>query len=94
MPWLLKKIDEYGETNEYINTRAFSMDVWETDFVSAVGADVGLMAAALGLIYTYSFFVLGSCSPVHMRVVSAVAGLSCVGLSILTGYGISFALGY
>ena len=70
------------------------MDVWETDFVSAVGADVGLMAAALGLIYTYSFFVLGSCSPVHMRVVSAVAGLSCVGLSILTGYGISFALGF
>ena len=45
------------------------------------------------MIYTYSFFVLGSCSPVHMRVVSAMLGLCCVGLSIVSGYGISFLLG-
>ena len=94
MPWLLDEIDKYGETNEYINVRAFSDDVWETDFLKGIGADVGLMGAALVLIYIYSFFVLGSCSPVHMRVVSAMAGLFCVGLSIVAGYGIAFALGF
>ena len=56
--------------------------------------DVGLMATALALIFVYSFFVLGNCSPIHMRVLSAMIGLSCVGLSICAGYGISFYLGH
>ena len=94
MPWLLKQIDEFGETSEYINVRAYVTDVWATDFLGAVGADVGLLGSALLLIYTYSFFVLGSCSPTHLRVVSAIVGISCVGISIIAGYGISFALGY
>ena len=52
------------------------------------------MAIALLLIYTYSFFVLGSCSPIHMRIVSAMFGLLCVGLSIAAGYGIAFLSGF
>ena len=94
MPWLLDEIDKYGETNEYINVRAFSDDVWETDFLKGIGADVGLMGAALVLIYIYSFFVLGSCSPIHMRCVSAIVGISCIGLSTAAGYGTAFASGY
>ena len=45
-------------------------------------------------IYIYSIFVLGSCSPIHMRIVTAVIGLSCVGLSIGSGYGLAFLAGY
>ena len=74
--------------------RVFQADVWETDFFKSLGADVGLLSTALLMIYTYSFFVLGSCSPVHMRVVSAMLGLCCVGLSIVAGYGLAFLLGF
>ena len=74
--------------------RGFTADVWETDFLGAIGADLGLLGSAILLIYTYSFLVLGSCSPTHMRVISALVGISCVGLSIVAGYGISFLLGY
>ena len=52
------------------------------------------MGTALLLIYFYSFFVLGSCSPIHMRVISAMVGLCCVGISIAAGYGISFLAGF
>ena len=94
MPWLFEQVDAFGETSDLINTRAFASVVWETDFIGAVGTDVGLLASALLMIYTYSFFVLGSCSPTHMRIVSAMIGITCVGISIVAGYGISFALGY
>ena len=56
--------------------------------------DASLLGSALLLIYIYSFFVLGSCSPIQMRIISAIVGLSCVGLSICVGYGFSFLLGY
>ena len=56
--------------------------------------DASLLGSALLLIYIYSFFVLGSCSPIQMRIISAIVGLSCVGLSICAGYGFSFLLGY
>ena len=68
--------------------------IWEVSFISKAGSDVGLMFTALVFIYFYSLFVLGSCSPVHMRVLSAVFGLCCVGLSIGSGYGLAFVAGY
>ena len=59
-----------------------------------MGTDAGLLLSAFLMIFIYSFFVLGACSPIHMRIVSAIVGLSCVGLSIAAGYGISFTAGY
>ena len=52
------------------------------------------MITSVSLIFIYSFFVLGSCSPVHMRIISALMGLTCVGLSICAGYGIAFYMGF
>ena len=52
------------------------------------------MITAIALIFLYSFIVLGNCSPVHMRSVAAVVGVSCVGLSICAGYGIAGHYGY
>ena len=59
-----------------------------------MGTDSALLISAILLIFAYSLLVLGACSPVHMRVVSSLIGLSCVGLSIAAGYGISFGAGY
>ena len=63
-------------------------------FIEDVGTDAGLLLAAFLMIFTYSFFVLGACSPIHIRILSAFVGLSCVGISIIAGYGISFIVGY
>ena len=52
------------------------------------------MVTALMLIFLYSFIVLGNCSSIHMRGVSALVGVSCVGLSIISGYGIAAHFGY
>ena len=46
------------------------------------------------MIFTYSFFVLGSCSPIHMRILSAIIGLNCICISIAAGYGLAFVAGY
>ena len=56
-------------------------------------ADGILLATSITLIITYSFFVLGGCSPIHMRAVTALVGISCVILSALAGYGVSFYAG-
>ena len=74
--------------------RVFNQAVWLNDFVGEVGGDAVLMLTALIMIYIYSLSVLGSCSPIHMRVISAMVGLFCVGLSIAAGYGISFFMGF
>ena len=92
--YLNDQIDAWGDSNEYLNTAVFSGRIWEETFLNEVFTDVNLLATALLLIYTYSFFVLGSCSPIHMRCVSAIIGISCIGLSTAAGYGTAFASGY
>ena len=55
--------------------------------------DGALLTTAIIMITTYSFFVLGNCSPVHMRGVASLVGMSCVGLATMSGYGLSFYAG-
>ena len=72
----------------------FDGAIWEDSFINSTITEGGLLGTALLMIYIYCYFVLGNCSPIHMRVVSAIMGLTCVGLSIAAGYGIAFKLGY
>ena len=51
------------------------------------------MVVAVLLILSYSFVVIGALSPVHFRSVTALVGISCVLLSIASGYGIALTLG-
>ena len=55
--------------------------------------DLGLMLGAVVLVFIYSVFVLGGCSPVHFRALSAIIGIGCVFLSIMAGYAIAFGCG-
>ena len=72
----------------------FDGAIWEESFLKETAMDVTLLGSALLLIFIYSIVVLGSCSPIHMRLVSAMIGLSCVGISLASGYGVAFYLGY
>ena len=77
-----------------ITVYPFDGKIWEISFIATAGTETVLMLTALLFIYIYSIFVLGSCSPIHMRIITAVIGLSCVGLSIGSGYGLAFLSGY
>ena len=77
-----------------IRVYPFHEKVWESSFLAEVGTDLGLLSTAFGMIFLYSFLVLGACSPIHLRVTSAIIGLSCVLVSITSGYGIAFTFGY
>ena len=46
------------------------------------------------MIFVYTNIVLGSCSPIYFRSVSAMVGLGCVLFAISSGYGLAFALGW
>ena len=94
MNWIFAQVAEFENTSQLLKIYPFDGKVWEKGFIAGVGTDAGLLLSAFLLIFSYSFFVLGSCSPVHMRVLSAMIGLSCVGLSIAAGYSLSFGAGY
>ena len=51
------------------------------------------MAIAILLVSLYSYFVLGSFSPIHFRSLTAMIGMGCVILSLISGYGIAFSFG-
>ena len=55
--------------------------------------DANLIGVAIVLMLLYSLLVLGSCSPIHMRFVSAILGLCCIGISTLSGYGLAVYAG-
>ena len=61
--------------------------------MASLFGDFGLVATAIVFIFVYANLVLGTCSPIHFRVVSAMVGIFCVMISITAGYGISFAAG-
>lgn len=94
MNWLFNQISEFEKQSELLKVYTFDNKIWEVGFLSEVGTDAALLVTAFLMIFIYSFFVLGACSPIHMRVLSAIIGLSCVGLSISAGYGLSFIAGY
>ena len=84
---------KWGDQSKLLNIQMFSISSWEVAFLSDVFADIGLMMLALSLVSTYSLLALGSCSPVHFRTLAALVGICCVILSLLAGYGLSFAAG-
>ena len=86
-------MSEWGDRSELLKVEMFSTTSWELLVIDDVIGDVIRMVVSLVLVTIYSLFVLGSCSPVHFRMVTALIGLSCVLLATTAGYGMSFAAG-
>ena len=51
-------------------TTCFSDQIWEAKFLASLFGDFGLVATAIVFIFIYANLVLGTCSPIHFRVVS------------------------
>ena len=88
------EITKWGEKSDLLKVYAFSGTMWEMSFINEVTFDAVFLFSAIMLITSYSYFVLGSCSPIHFRALSAMVGLTCVLLATTSGYAISFAFGY
>ena len=89
-----EEITKWGEKSELLNIYAFSGTMWEVAFVDEVKFDAVFLFSAIMLITLYSYFVLGSCSPIHFRALSAMVGLLCVLLATTSGYAIAFTFGF
>ena len=63
-------------------------------FRAQLAEDKKLAFLAIGLIFVYNIFFLGTCSPIHCRLILAIAGIACIAISITVGYHIGFEAGY
>jgi len=87
------QIELWSENSELLNVYMFTHAIWELQFKSEAFSDVTLMIIAIILVSCYSYFVLGSFSPVHFRSLSAMVGIGCILLSTATGYAVALAVG-
>ena len=56
--------------------------------------DKNLVFRAMALLIFYSVLMLGSCSPIHCRMLVSIAGLLTIMLASLAGIGLCSKLGY
>jgi predicted RND superfamily exporter protein len=92
--YLQRKISSWGDTNRMIDVAVFSIDAWQAQFLENVNNDIIYTVVAGMLVISYSFVVIGGLSPIHFRSAAALVGMTCIFLSITSGYGIALALGW
>ena len=92
--FMQRAITAWGEQSELLNVYAFSSTMFEQAVINDVKYDAVFLTTAIVLITVYSYFVLGSCSPMHFRALSAMIGLTCVLLATTSGYALAFAAGF
>ena len=92
--FIQREISQWGDRNPYIDVAAFTMDAWQAQFIKKIDNDIIYGVFAGMLVLSYSFVVIGGMSPVHFRSATAMVGMTCILLSITSGYGIALALGW
>ena len=55
--------------------------------------DLALVPIAIAVVSFYIVCMLGSCSPMHCRVVAGLGGIICIGLAYTAGCSVMFAFG-
>ena len=66
-------------------TRAFNGDL---------AGDIDFVVTSVVLIVTYLLTFLGSCSPIHCRVMLTLTATFCITLSYVAGFGFCFVFKY
>ena len=87
-----EELHAWGERSDFLAVHVMTWDAWERSFLADIAGDAGLLAVAVALVTTYSFFVLGALSPVHFRACTAMVGMLCVVLGAASGYAVAFFL--
>ena len=84
---------EFNLQSKHIDVYIFTINGIQEAFRSDLTSDLQLIIMAQYIVGIYTFFFLGSCSPVHCRACPALLGLVCVILSYFSGFSAMFFLG-
>lgn len=90
---LIKRIEEWKKTTQFIDTHLFTIQGFADSVIDDINHDFTLIAVAIVLVGLYTFVFLGNFSPIHCRCLVALAGLVCVGLAYLGGFGLMYYCG-
>lgn len=71
----------------------FTFNAIISAFLSDIFSDFYLIITSIVLVLTYTVVMLGSCSPVHLRVSVGFFGLLCVANAYVFGYSVCGTLG-
>lgn len=87
------EIAKLNKSNKSIEIALFTSQLLNAAFSDDIRSDLALIQIAIMLVAVYTILVLGAFSPIHCRLVTALMGLLCVGLSYASGFGLCFLLG-
>ena len=80
--------------SKLLNVQVFTFDTWERHFMADAFDDLGLLFLSIVFVSIYSYFVLGSFSPILFRAYTAFVGILCTLISIGAGYALASAMGF
>ena len=84
---------QFNEDSVYIRVELLTekgvVDAYKND----IQRDRALVPVAVAVVSFYIVCMLGSCSPLHCRVVAGLGGILCIGLAYAAGFSVMFALG-
>lgn len=84
---------DFNKSSKHVNIEIFTAFGLRSAFSDDIQADLKLVQIAIGLVALYTILVLGTCSAMHCRLVVALMGLFCVGISYGSGFGFMFLIG-
>ena len=87
------EVGKWTENSKYINAQVFTWDTWERALAADTLADIGFLLTAIVLVSVYSYTVLGAFNPILFRSLTAAIGMTCVLISIVSGYAFAFLIG-
>jgi hypothetical protein len=94
---LMRNLEEHVKNpdlkSENTNIYLFTMQGFVESVREDINYDFNLIFVAIILVALYTFLFLGSFTPMHCRCLVTLAGLICVGLAYLSGFGMMYALG-
>lgn len=67
---------------------------WFQEVIATLTGDIIYGVISVSLIVMYCSAFLGSCSPIHCRLLVALTGVLCVLLACAAGYGICYIYGW
>lgn len=67
---------------------------WFAEVIATLVGDIIYGAIAVAFIVFYCSAFLGSCSPIHCRLIVALTGVLCVLLACASGFGICYIYGW
>ena len=91
---LKSAVRQFNREAKHLNAHVAPPAGYKVDFRDSVGESMQLIYIAVVLLTVYLVLAIGSCSPIHCRLLLAIWGIIVVLLSTVAGHGLCFALGW